>query len=260
MGSAQGWRAAFTGAYDDAELALLDQWIFDGALVLDIGASLGLYTVPLALTARRRSGHVVAVEPVRGNRDVLARNLEMNGVDHVTSVMGVALGRDPGEVVMHVEPSGAGNATVVTGLHATDVRDHDRAGGTSFEERVTVVPLDSLPLPTPAAGRRCSLIKMDVEGFEGEVLAGASGFVLAHRPVIYAEFNPAWLTTRGASPSAAQEWAETNGYRCEELEYRRSSRLSEKMRVSLRSITAADERTGANLLLIPRELRNARTL
>jgi hypothetical protein len=46
---------------------------------------------------------------------------------------------------------------------------------------VDIIPVDALGLA------RCHLIKIDVEGMEGEVLAGAAATIARHRPVLYVE-------------------------------------------------------------------------
>src|SRR5262249_31324528 len=54
-------------------------------------------------------------------------------------------------------------------------------GGWSEGERVSRVTVDSLDLPA------CHLIKIDVEGMEGEVIAGAEQTIRRFRPVLYME-------------------------------------------------------------------------
>lgn len=251
VNSAQSWVAAFTGSYDDEEIELLIPYVESGSLVLDIGASLGFYTVPLALAARRVGARVLAFEPVGGNCVVLRRNLELNGADDLVSVLPVALGLREGEVVLHVETGGTGNATIISGLPPTEVARHDKAGCTGAEEIAEVSRLDELDLPSQDRNRRCSLVKIDVEGFEMDVLAGASSFLAANRPVIFAEFNPEWLQTRGVEPTAPQEWAAVNGYNCMELVYDRHGLMSERQKISLRTLSLGAARSGTNLLLTP---------
>lgn len=48
MTSSQSWRAAFTAGYDDEVIDYLAQFIEPDSLVIDVGASLGLYALPLA--------------------------------------------------------------------------------------------------------------------------------------------------------------------------------------------------------------------
>jgi FkbM family methyltransferase len=243
MGSAQSWTAAFTGVYDDEELNLLLSYVADGGLIVDVGACLGFYTVPLALAARVANGHVLAVEPVAGNCTVLERTLTLNGF---------ALGRGTSEAIVHVETVGSGNATIVSGVEPSEIARHDKAGGTGTTETVRLRRLDDLDLREGVRERRCCLMKIDVEGFERDVLAGGSAFVAAHRPAIFAEFNPAWLESRGMAQSLPLEWAETNDYECLELVYSRPKPFLEVKKISLRPLTPDRARSGTSLLLLPR--------
>ena len=249
--SAQSWMAAFTGSYDDAELDLLLSHVRPGSFVLDVGASLGFYTIPLAKAVRDLGGRLVAVEPVHGNCQVLRRNIELNGLGDVVSVLPVALGDKEERVLLHVETGGTGNATIVSGLDPSQVAHHDRQGGTGTAEHAEVRRLDNLELPVDDSSQKCSLLKMDVEGFEMEMLEGASQFIATHRPVIFGEFHPAWLETRGIDPSEPQRWAGINGYDCMELVYARPHRFLDLERITLRTLVIDGARSGTSLLLVP---------
>jgi len=249
--SAQSWRAAFTGSYDDEEIAFLVPYIAPGSLVLDVGASLGFYTIPLALAAREVGARVLAIEPVGRNCEAIRRNVALNGLEDTVSVMQCALGSAPSTVTLHVESGGSGNATIVTGLDPAEVERHDRAGNTGSTEVVSVERLDAVEFDGTLAGRSCSLMKLDAEGFELDILLGASSFLQVHRPVLFAEFNDSWLHTRGVPSSAPAQWAADNGYSCHELIHTRVSRLSDVQRLTLRRIGPADHRSGSDLLLRP---------
>ena len=251
-GSAQTWRAAFTGAYDDEELELLLPHVAPGSFVLDVGASLGFYAVPLGLAAGRAGGRVLAIEPVPANCAVIRRNLAANGLESVVDIVVVGLGAREESVLLHVETGGTGNATIVSGLDPGEVAGHDRAGGTGDVEMAQVVRLDDLALPEAYDGLRCSLMKIDAEGFEMDALAGGTAFVTAHRPVIFAEFHPSWLATRGVAPAAPQAWAAANDYDVSELVYTRAHPVLDRRRITLRPLTARATRSGTSLLLVPR--------
>lgn len=252
--SAQSWKAAFTGSYDDEEIELLATYVQSGSFVIDVGASLGFYTVPLAKVARTSGSRLVAVEPVVANCATLRRNLDLNDLVETVSIAPVALGRESGEVLLHVETGGTGNASIVSGLESTEVARHDKVGGTGGTETAQVCPLDDLDLPSDYAALPCSLVKIDAEGYEMDILAGSSLFIADHRPVIFAEFSPEWLLTRGVPMSAPQQWADANGYDCMELVYRRLNILSSRRLVSTRWLAADDHRIGTSLLLIPRSV------
>jgi FkbM family methyltransferase len=251
VSSAQSWSAAFTGAYDDDQIDLLVPFIEPGSFVLDIGASLGFYSVPLGLAAQKIGARVLAVEPVRANCEIIQRNLQLNGLMDVVDILPYALGRQDAEVSLHIESGGSGNATIVTGVDLGAVRQHDAAGNMAARETSRIRPLDGLPLPPEYRGRRCTLMKLDTEGFEMEVLLGATSFIATHRPVILAEFNPSWLQSRGVHAAAPLDWAAANGYSCKETTFSRESPISDVRRVSLTALDDPALRSGSDLLLLP---------
>ncbi len=140
----------------------------------------------------------------------------------------------------------------MTGLDKIEVARHDKVGGTGATEATQVCPLDELDMPSEWASLRCSLIKIDAEGFEMDILAGSSSFIAANRPIIFAEFSPEWLLTRGVNPSAPQDWASEHSYDCIELVYRRPHVFSEHQQLYLHTLAADAVRSGAGLLLLPR--------
>lgn len=249
--SAQSWLAAFTGSYDDEQIELLLPLIEPGSWVLDVGASLGFYTIPLGLAARAAGARLVAVEPVRQNCVVIRHNVELNGLQDTVTVISSALGAAASEMTVHIESGGAGNAAIVTGLAPEEVQRHDRAGNTWDADTVQVQRLDDLRLPPEVSGRRCSLIKIDVEGFEMDMLEGASDFIAAHRPTIFGEFNPLWLETRGFAKSAPGIWAASNQYVCLELAHHRQRSISDERMSTLKPLLPSGSRSGTDLLLLP---------
>lgn len=249
--SAQSWRAAFTGSYDDEHVELLLPLIEPGSWVLDIGASLGFYTIPLGLAARAAEARLVAVEPVRQNCVVIRHNVELNGLQDTVTVISSALGAAASEMTVHIESGGAGNAAIVTDLAPEEVEHHDRAGNTWDADTVQVRRLDDLQLPPEVSGRRCSLIKIDVEGFEMDMLEGASDFIATHRPTIFGEFSPLWLETRGFAKSAPEIWATNNRYVSLELAHRSVLCISDKRISTVKPLPLSGFRSGTDLLLLP---------
>jgi FkbM family methyltransferase len=123
--------------------------------VLDIGANVGFYTC----LAASRGKHTIAVEPLKRNLNFLYRNIFENHFTQV-EVFPVGLAAKPGLAPIY----GADEvSSFVPGWAHTNKAYFD------------LVPLSTLD--TIAAGRfrnKKLLIKMDVEGFEMEVLAGAA--------------------------------------------------------------------------------------
>lgn len=133
VNASQTWLAAFTRHHDRAASALMRSYIKAGSLVCDVGASVGLHTVPLALAVRSVGGMVVAFEPVRGNVAYLRKNVDGNALGALVEVRAMAFGGAPGRGTMRIEGSGegsgAGNAAVSSGVPSKALAAHTQSGG-----------------------------------------------------------------------------------------------------------------------------------
>ncbi len=133
----------------------------------DVGASLGVYSM---IAARRvgDGGRVVSFEPESRSFKWLGANLELNGLRNIRA-LNLALGRAEAMVELTVtEFAGSGAHTLIAGQLGKD---------SSGTEKVRVARGDAialeLGLPTPNA------IKIDVEGFEFDVLCGLGDLLSA---------------------------------------------------------------------------------
>jgi FkbM family methyltransferase len=125
-----------------------------GDLFVDVGANIGIYTLLIA----SHGCDVIAVEPARDARRLLEVNLGLNG--RKATIVPAALGRVPGQGALTAE-LGSMNYLVP---NATE----PEAPGEPVTE-VAVTTLDDVLGDRTAAG-----VKIDVEGFELDVLLGAS--------------------------------------------------------------------------------------
>ncbi|MEW5728726.1 MAG: FkbM family methyltransferase [Pseudomonadota bacterium] len=155
------------GEYGEAEVALFRQLVRPGAVVVEAGANIGTLTLPLARMVGP-AGHVVALEPQRLIHQVLCANLALNAVENVTALRAAA-------------GASAGVLRVPAISYRSKVNFGGVAAGTEEGEACPVTTIDALGLSA------CAFIKIDVEGAEAEVVAGAAGTLHAHRPVLYVE-------------------------------------------------------------------------
>jgi FkbM family methyltransferase len=148
--------------------------------VLDIGANIGVMTVLLAQQARH--GMVHAFEPMPVNFGVLERVVSRSGLTNVTTYPW-ALGATYGtvEMFMPVERS-----VVLHGLsHVINKEDTEKEGSRA---KVPCWRLDDL-VERFASGLGVTAIKIDVEGYEHAVFAGARQLIASYRPAIYCEIG-----------------------------------------------------------------------
>jgi FkbM family methyltransferase len=156
------------GEWCEMELLTLCQMVKSGDMVIDVGANIGTHTIPLANMVTS-SGLVLAFEPQRATYNYLTANLALNNLLHVVSLR-YAVGEAGGVVrVPLFDPNQQTNFGAVNLENTND------------GEPVDIVTIDSFPL------ERCNLIKIDVEGMEARVLAGAKETIHRLRPILFVE-------------------------------------------------------------------------
>jgi FkbM family methyltransferase len=149
------------------EVALLRELLCGRDLFVDVGANCGLYT----LIACHSGVPVLAIEPNDLNFRRLRENLLHNRYEKVAS-LNMAIGEQKGKCLLYGGGEGASLLKNWGGMTSTYARE------------VEVETLDRLMMSRPANDHL--LIKVDVEGHELPVLAGARG--LLARPTA-----PAWI-------------------------------------------------------------------
>lgn len=153
----------------------------DGAVVLDCGANIGVYAIEFA-RIMNGWGHVYSFEAQEKIFYALAGNVIMNNCLNVTARWN-ALGSSMGTIKIpepnYLKPASFGSFEIKASAGARDLGQQvDYAKPTS---EVPMITLDSLNLS------RVDLIKIDVEGMEEEVLAGAMETIKRCKPVLFIE-------------------------------------------------------------------------
>ena len=166
------------GEWAELELARLLPLLRPGDVAIDVGAHVGSFAVPFA-RAVGPQGSVLAFEPQRFVHHMLCGNIALNAAPQL-SAENLAAG-DEARVIMAPIPdyarSGNFGAWSLAGLA--------RAPAAGRGQNVRMVKLDD----HLARLDRCRLLKIDVEGLEDRVLAGAEGLIARTRPFVHLELN-----------------------------------------------------------------------
>ncbi|HEY8878419.1 MAG TPA: FkbM family methyltransferase [Roseateles sp.] len=164
-------------------------------LVLDIGANLGSFTVPMAKAYGAYAFHSFEVQPPIYYQ--LCANLLLNGLGNVSAhPFGLAQSASEIEVALpnYADEINIGSFSLDPAMRL-GVRGGEFRGETV---KVKVVNLDSLFL------EQVRLVKIDVEGLELEVLKGAAGTLLrsGFPPIIYEAWAFDWYAEKKAQIEA----------------------------------------------------------
>ena len=155
---------------------LLSSLVRPGTVAIDVGANLGQYSVVMA-QALRGDGFVLAFEP-----NPLAYEELLRGVRRMRILpMPLALSSQAGTSTLTVPTDEDGELQIQLGSLS-----HREGGGGSRQFEVRVQTLDAY---LPLIEAPVSVIKVDVEGFELEVLRGAKGLRERERPPLVLEIE-----------------------------------------------------------------------
>jgi len=146
--------------------------------VIDLGSNLGYHTLELSRLVGP-SGYVYAVEPLKETYLQLCANLLANKTFNVEPVRKICSSSNASFVMKDIEQGNIGNTRVGT------VSDDYKVSVPSFR-------LDELSF-------KCSVVKMDVQGSEVEVLKGAENFIKRNRPFFVVEIEEHHLNEFGSS-------------------------------------------------------------
>jgi len=165
----QGASLAEYGELYDPQVSLLLELIEGDDLVLDVGAGIGAYTIPLARKMLPKGGAIYAFEPSRLNQQMMVMNVALNRLVNVFD-----------HRCMVGAEAGAAMIPIMNPLKKQDfsLLPHTDERG----DMVQIIPLDALGVA------RCKLIKVDTGGTELQVLQGATELMQRLGPVLFVAY------------------------------------------------------------------------
>jgi len=169
------------GFWEPLATKILRETVSKGDIVVDIGANMGYFVLQESKLVGE-TGKVFAIEPVAENLKLLKKNLGLNQCANVETFQ-LAIGDKNEESSIFLSYRlNCGSMVFRDGLNLVD--------GAIKKLPVTVVTLDKFleDKPTP------SLIRMDVEGYEFEIIQGMKNLLAKKCPLkLFIEVHPGYL-------------------------------------------------------------------
>jgi FkbM family methyltransferase len=159
---------SYSSFYELEILQSIDKYLTKDSVVLDIGANVGNHTVYWGKITKVRK--IYAFEPIKATFSILSKNIEINSLVDKVKIYNVGL-----------------SDKITKGV--VDRYLADNIGGTSISESdngdLELNRLDNFKeiMEEPLI----DFVKIDVEGFEKNVLLGAINFFAKHKPIVFIE-------------------------------------------------------------------------
>ncbi len=182
------------GAHTRNELAMVLDHIEYGSVVVDIGAHIGTFAVPIGKKIGS-SGRVLCIEAHKPNFDLLVRNVGANGLVRNVQCKNCILGEKSSGNFGHREIADNSGA----GFYEPD------EFGSAVTDASALLSVSGFAIP--------DFVKIDIEGMEGSVLRSLRPILEACRPKLYIEVVKHQLDRYGDSPASLQRTLSGLGYR-----------------------------------------------
>lgn len=174
-----------SGRYERTTRAVLGALVSPGMSIVDVGANIGFLTL-LSAVLTGPTGRVLAFEPEPRNHARLTANIEANGLHQVRVVQAACADRE-GTAQLSVN-------SAETGWHRLVEPGGSTGGQKQLQVQVTTVDAQ-------VGESAVDVVKIDVEGFEGAVVAGMSGTLAANPGLsVILEHSPVQARLAGLDP------------------------------------------------------------
>tara|TARA_Y100000385_G_C12888106_1_gene548751 strand:+ start:121 stop:828 length:708 start_codon:yes stop_codon:yes gene_type:complete len=174
----------------DYALAFSLKYASRSKVALDIGAHVGLWAVDMA----NHFKELICFEPIKESRECLIKNMADRNITNYR-IHKCALGSKSGTVKLNTNDDNSGNPFI------------DKNG----DEEAQMKTLDMFGFA------KIDLIKIDVEGFELEVLKGGEHTIKMCKPIIVLETKDKHYERYGTNFREILSWLEARNYKVENL-------------------------------------------
>lgn len=163
----------YTGRYEAGVVNILERFLREGDVFLEVGANIA----PLSMSASKiigQSGMAYAFEPDPVMIKMIERNCKLNAISNITPI-NIGLGEKKSNMQLYIKP------------------DINRGASSFIKEKgdrsisVKVETLDSSLKKLNV--EKVSMMVIDVEGWESQVLKGGHQTIMKFKPLISIELN-----------------------------------------------------------------------
>lgn len=143
----------YTGLHEFEDMAFVLHLLRKGDLFVDVGANVGSYTI---LASGAVGAECVSIEPIPATYGHLMRNIGLNNIGVIVDALNIGIGPEDGFLPF-----------------TTDEDTMNRVSDKTVSNKTGAMMVKVRTLDNVVGGRMPRLIKIDVEGFEAGVIAGA---------------------------------------------------------------------------------------
>ena len=159
------------GVYEPEILKIIKQNLRSDSVFLDIGANIGQHS----LYASRFVENVYAFEPIKKLYDQFMESCHINQIDNIY-IYNHALGNEEKILPIFGNSGNMGASSLVTTENRKKIQD------------IQIKRLDDIV--SESGIKIIDFIKLDVEGFELDVLLGAQQTIEKYKPILLIEYSP----------------------------------------------------------------------
>jgi len=167
------------------------KYIKKDSVIFDIGANIGQHSIIFSL----HGAQVYSFEPNNFIFEQFIKSISLNKISNITP-FNYGIAAEENIYDLYVNPKNVGNATLIKNSNFKHIK-------------VNIKTLENFYRQID----KVDFVKIDVEGFELEVILGNQGFFEKFKPFIWLEFTPDWYKDSKFSLTQLDEMIRKLGYR-----------------------------------------------
>ncbi len=164
--------------FEKDEIMFVQEYLKKGDYFLDIGSNIGLFSL-YASKIVGESGRVFAFEPALKTYTRLQKNIAINNLNNITANR-LGVSDKKGTLQLNVSENGHDAWNSFAEIDSSYY---------SGKESVEVVTIDDYLKEFNVDAKKIKIMKVDVEGWEVQVLKGAADFLKNYSPILMVEFT-----------------------------------------------------------------------